>query len=65
MQFAGDALAKLMQQNPADGLDYAVRFAGSNSRDLQAAVGTAFGALDFKDRDPTPEELAVLGSSIN
>jgi hypothetical protein len=37
-----------------------VRFAGSNSRELQAAVGTAFGALDFKDRHPTPEELAVL-----
>jgi hypothetical protein len=33
MQFAWAALAKLMQQNPADGLDYAVRFAGSNSRD--------------------------------
>jgi hypothetical protein len=59
-QFAWAALAKLMQQNPADGLDYAVRFAGSNSRDLQAAVGTTFGALDFKDRDPAPEELAVL-----
>jgi transcriptional regulator with XRE-family HTH domain len=63
-QFAGMALAKVLYEDLADGLDYAKRFLESGSRDLQAAVGQAFSTIDLKGRAPTPEELAVLRKAL-
>jgi transcriptional regulator with XRE-family HTH domain len=59
-QFAGMALAKLLQDHPADGLDYANQLLQSNCQDLRAAIGRAIEQRDLKARPLSSEEIGLL-----
>jgi transcriptional regulator with XRE-family HTH domain len=59
-QFAGIALSKLLNKDHVYGLTIAQRFLEMDSRDLHAAVGRAYCALDLKDDGYAEEDLALL-----
>ena len=59
-QFVATALVKIAQDNRADSLAYMKRFVKTDSPDLQAAVGTAFGLFGSEELPLTAEETSIL-----
>jgi transcriptional regulator with XRE-family HTH domain len=59
-QFAGIALSKILVQNHSYALSIAQRFLGTDSRDLHAAVGRAYGACDLNEESYSEEDLTLL-----
>jgi transcriptional regulator with XRE-family HTH domain len=56
-RLAATALAKVMQENRADALAYIRQYIKSDSRELHAAVGSAFGLLG-------PQELPLYANEL-
>jgi len=59
-RFAATALAKVMQGNRAEALGYIRQYMESGSRELQAAVGSAFGLLGPQELPLSPDELTIF-----
>lgn len=59
-QFAHIALAKLIQEDRREAIDYAKRFIQTEARDLTTAVGSAFSLLGPNDLPLSDGEIAIL-----
>jgi transcriptional regulator with XRE-family HTH domain len=58
--FANMALAKLIQKNRREGVEYAKKFIETGSPDLEASIGSAFSLLTPDDLPLAEEEITIL-----